>query len=122
MRTKVKFLMPLVLLAFLVGCAYNASLVNTTYDMLQVSAASYDTAMLSAGDLYKRGKITAVEKGKIIKIGKAYSTAHNDAVDVLLAYKKSKDQSDADRLELMITEVSKALSDILWLVRQYTGR
>ena len=101
------------------GCAYNVGMVKTTYKLLTVSNVSYDTAMKTAADLYSQKRITDVQKAEIIRIGKTFAGAHNAAIDALLRYEETKAVSEQEKMSEQISIASKALSEILNLMKPY---
>lgn len=113
-------ILPIVFLAlFFVSCAYNTSLVNTSYDTLQVSATAYDTSMKVVADLYARDEISDEEKQEIKEIASTYSQVHNAAVEALADYQDTKDVDDKERLEKQMAAASEALSKLLNIIRPY---
>lgn len=107
-------------LAFmLVSCAYNLGYVNTTYDLLAVSKASYEMAIRTAIDLEKQGRITAEEKARIFAIGRDFATAHNAAVEALAQYEEYSFLAGQDELEKNIEIAAQALSNLLKIVKPY---
>ena len=112
------FLMLVAFMAFQ-GCAYNVGMVQTTYKLLTVSNVSYDTAMKTAADLYSQKRITDVQKAEIIRIGKTFAGAHNAAIDALLRYEETKAVSEQEKMSEQISIASKALSEILNLMKPY---
>jgi hypothetical protein len=115
---KVRFLLPLILL-MLVGCAYNASLVNTTHDTLTVSAQSYDTGMKAATHLYRTGNITKEQRDEIIEAGTPFAQVQNELVETLARYEETKDDAEIDRIEALVERVSEALGRILSTLSKY---
>lgn len=117
---KRKLFISTVLLAFILGaCAYNASLVNTSYKIQAVSQASYDTSMKMVADLDKRGMLPEDEKAKILVVANTYYQAHNAAVKALLAYKESESLADKELLEKQIALMSTAIADLLAIISPY---
>ena len=103
----------------IVGCAYNASLVNTTHDMLSVSKNSYETTGMVVTDLYGQGRISEEQKKEIIDIARPYSVAHNELVETLATYEESKDASEVGKIEIMVKRVSEALGTFLDEIQKY---
>lgn len=118
---KVKLSLSIIILLFLTSCAYNASVVRTSYDALAVSQVSYDTSMKIVSDLKAKGQLSPADTAQIKTAATIYSTAHNAAVDALLTYEKSKDLSDLNALEIQLTSASTALTTLLNLIRPFIG-
>ena len=117
---KRKLSLSIILISFiLVSCAYNASLVQTSYKALVVSQTSYDTSMKSAVDLYKRGIFGEEVKMKILNAADIYHKAHNVAVEALAKYEETRSSIDADLLEKQINLTSEALVNLLTIIRPY---
>ena len=108
-------------LFLLTSCAYNSSMVRTSYDILSVSQVTYTTAMQIAADLYKSGHLTPNAKAEIIELGQAYSLSHNAAVDALSLYEQTKDAPTLDVLEANIKLVTSTLNKLLTFLRPYLG-
>ena len=105
----------------LIGCAYNASLVNTTHDMLTLSKESYDTTGAIVKDLYKQGRIDEGKKQQILNIARPYSTAHNELVESLAVYEETKDASEVERIEALVNRISGALGSALKEIQRIIG-
>lgn len=105
----------------LAACTYNMGLVQSTYKMLATSQVSYDTAMKMAADLYAQQRISDAEKAHIIEIGTVYATAHNNAVEALARYEKTKDAEEQAKMSAMIGAAAVALTDLLELIQPYLG-
>ena len=119
---KRKVFLPLILIVFLVGafgCAYNASLVNTTHDMLTISANTYNTSMQIVADMYEQGKITGEQKYDITAAANAYAKMHNELVELLAVYEETKDAAEIEKIEAMVSRVSIALSTFMDLIEKY---
>lgn len=117
MKTRISVL--LLSMVFLVGCVYNVGLVQTTAKLLTVSNVSYDTAMKTAADLYSQGRITIGEKAEIVKIGRTFAKAHNAAVEALFCYQETKDLAEQEKMSAQIAIASRALSELLNLIKPY---
>lgn len=118
---KLNYLLIALLTIFIASCAYNASLVKTAYDTLQVSQVSYDTSMKIVSDLYKRGELNEDEKEKVISYASTYSKAHNAAVEALASYEESRSMEDKEQLEKQLTSASEALTNLLQIIKPYIG-
>lgn len=94
------------------GCA-SATFKRDAYRGLSVSAVTYETTMASAADLYAQGKINDEQKARIFEIAEGYYLAYHCAVDALVIYKKTSDQTDREKVNVAIAEVSVALSKLL---------
>ena len=116
-----KFKLSLIIMLALIlsACAYNASLVKTSYDTLQVSSVAYDTSMKIVSDLYKQGKLSEEKKAEIKEIATVYSEAHNAATEALADYQETKDADDKERLQKQLAAASEALTKLLNLVKPY---
>ena len=112
------FLIPILLLA-LVSCAYNSSLVQSSYKVLAVSQTTYDTSMKAAADLYKQGKFGEDVKSKILKTAETYHKVHNSAVNALAKYEETYSSADANTLESQISLVSETLANLLSIIKPY---
>jgi hypothetical protein len=119
MKRRDSFVVLLVGVMFLVSCAYNIGMVNSTYKLLTVSNVSYDTAMKTAADLYAQKRITIEQKNEIIKIGKTFAGAHNAAVEALACYEETKDVSEQEKMSAQIVIASEALTNLLALIKPY---
>ena len=120
---RVKFASVLLLVGILIAaCAYNIGYVNTMYDALAVSKLSYETTMESTHDLFRRGVITQEEKDKVFEIGRKYMKAHNAAVDALASYEESGMTVGQKQIEIQAKAASKALSEVLDMVKPYLLR
>lgn len=102
-------------LMLMMGCATGS--VNTpssasqdAYKALQTAAVTYDATMKIVADLYAKGTIGTDVKARAITYGRTFQAAYNVAVDVC----KSGGTPD-------ITTVTKALADLVALVKPYTG-
>lgn len=110
----------LILVGFiLAACAYNVGLVNTTYDLLNVAKASYETAMSMGADLDRQGRLPADVKAKIMSVGGDYAKAHNLAVAALRQYRKTKNATDEEAMRIQIASASVILSDLLGIIQPY---
>ena len=119
MKTKRNIFILLLGMLFLVSCAYNISMVDTTYKLLKGSQISYDTAMKVTSDLYRQGRITDREKETIVSVGKLYYEAHNAAVRALADYQRTRDLADQERMSSQIEIATKALSKLFELLTPY---
>lgn len=109
-----------IVLAFvLLACAYNASMVTTSYKVLAVSNLSYDTGMKVVADLDKRGLLPQDEKIKIMAAATTFFEAHNAAVAALANYKESEDLADQELLEKQIALVSEAIANLMAIITPY---
>jgi len=117
---RAKFASVLLLVGVLVAaCAYNIGYVNTTYDLLAVSKASYETTIQTVIDLHKQGRISDEDKAKVFEIGKQFAIAHNAAVEALAKYEESGMMIGQEQLEKQITAAAEALSSLLQIVKPY---
>ena len=117
---KRKFLVPILMLAILLtACAYNASLVKTSYDILMVAQTSYDTSMKMIASLDKQGLLDPEDKVRVLAAGHIYHQAHNSAVESLVIYKETGSATDRELLEKQITLVSNAIADLLTIIRPF---
>lgn len=112
-------ILSIILILTLTSCAYNTSLINTSYKALSISETSYDTTMSIARDLDSRGLLPLKDKAKIIKYGTTFSKAHNAAVEALAKYSETKDLSDSETLESQMSIASEALSNLLLIIKPY---
>lgn len=119
MKTKSRFIVLFLGMMFLMGCAYNASMVQTTTKLLTVSNVSYDTAMKTVADLYMQKRITIEQKAEIIKIGKTFAKAHNASVEALACYEETKSLAEQEKMSAQISMATKALTELLDLIKPY---
>lgn len=112
---------PLIIMIFLIGCAYNTSLTNTSYNTLKVSKTTYETTMQIVSDLYKQGNLSEEKKEEIIKVAGKYKKAHNEAVQALKTYKELKDKDSMRTLENKVILTSQSLRKLLHLIEPYIG-
>ncbi len=109
-----------IVLAFvLTACAYNASMVTTSYKVLSVSNLSYDTGMKVVADLDKRGLLPQDEKIKILAVATTFYQAHNAAVAALAKYKETQDLTDQELVEKQIAIASEAIANLLAIITPY---
>jgi len=115
-----KLLSVILMLAMVValGCAYSASQVKTSYDVLSVSQQSYDVALKTTKSLYDQGLITDEKLNKVLEIASVYEQVHNTAVDTLIQYQQSRSLSDLELLNHQLSMVSSTLSKLLTLVKE----
>jgi len=117
---KRKLSVSLIFLIFILGaCAYNASFVKTSYDILAISQTSYDTSMKVVVDLDKRNILLGNDKIKILAVATIFYQTHNSAVEALAKYEETKSSVDQELLEKQITLVSEAISNLLTIIRPY---
>jgi len=106
---------------FAISCAYNASMVKTSYNVLAVSQATYDTAMKTLADLDKRGMISVDDKVKAMEVASIYYKTHNAAVEALAKYEETRSSTDQQRLEEQIALVGEAIANLLTIIKPYIG-
>ncbi len=109
-----------IMLAFiLTACAYNASMVQTSYKVLSISNLSYDTGMKVVADLDKRGLLPQDEKIKILAVATTFYQAHNAAVAALVKYKETQTLTDQELVEKQIVLASEAIANLMLLITPY---
>lgn len=117
---KRKLFIPIVLLSFVFSaCAYNASMVQTSYKVLAVSQASFDTGMKVVADLDKRGLLPSEDKAKILAAATTFFQAHNAAVAALVKYKETQALTDQELLEEQIALASEGIANLLAIITPY---
>ena len=106
-------LIPILFCVILVaGCATHQQVaekqdfVTITYKSIKTISEIYNMSMGALGTLYKQRKISEDEKDKAIKYGEEFRHAKDMAVETLISYMKTKDQSG---LVLVQTAVGEAL-------------
>ena len=118
---KLRSLSFVVLAVVIAACAYNASMVKTSYNILATSQASYDTSMKVVKDLKDKGLISAEDLTTVVAAATVYYKSHNTAVEALAKYEESKDSLDLDALEKQMTLMSEALIEFLKILGPYIG-
>ena len=113
------FVFVIVLAFVLTACAYNASMVQTSYKVLSISNLSYDTGMKVVADLDKRGLLPAEDKVKVLAAANTFMAAHNAAVMALVKYKETQDLTDQELLEKQIAIASEAIANLLAIITPY---
>lgn len=116
---KVKITLITLLSLFLFSCAYNTSLVKTSYDILSVSQTTYDTTLKIISDLYSRGMIPEEKRTEIIAKANTFHLAHNSAVESLARYEETRSMSDQESLTAQLSLASSALTDLLIILKPY---
>ena len=128
LRLNRKFILSLFILLFIVGCAGMNAPENftpeqkvqfTTLKTLQAAKTFRVFALGAAGDAYKAGLITDVDKDKIIVIGDNLQEAINMAADALIAYKLSGDEIT---LYGKVAIYQKLFNQFMEVVTPYLGR
>ena len=109
----------IVLLLFTVSCAYNASMVKVSYNVLAVSSQAYDVSMKTMADLDARGLLPREKKTEIISAATTYYSNHNSAVELLAKYQETKDLQDQQLLEHQLAIMSETLTSLLNLIKPY---
>lgn len=118
---KLRNLSFVVLVIAIAACAYNASMVKTSYNILATSQASYDTSMKVAKDLKESGQLAGEDLEKVREAAGLYYMVHNTAVEALAKYEESKDSADLDALEMQIGLMSEALIEFLKILGPFIG-
>jgi len=108
----------LVVLA-LVACA---TFTRDAYRTLAVSQQAYDATLSVMGDLYREGKVTEVQKQKIIELGRLFKLAHNGALVALTKYEERG--GDAYKLAYLAAaqDATNTLSALLTYCRPFIGK
>lgn len=119
MVTKMYKISIVLTLLLLVSCAYNSSMVKTSYKVLSVSQTSYNTSMKVVAALYSRGIIDSSEKAMITRAAQTYHDAHNAATEALAIYAETKSAADKDNVEKQIEVAGEALTKFLKLLEPY---
>jgi hypothetical protein len=104
---------------FFVFVACAANFTQNSYKALSVSKTSYDTALSTAGDLYKKGFLDEEQKNEIIEYGNHYKIAHNLAVQALLDYQTTGDLSKKDKYLANMQLASNFLAKMLDYLEPY---
>ena len=106
----------LVVLVLMVACA--GTIKKDAYRALTVSKdVSYDATLSILGDLYKQKLITEAEKDQAIVYGGLYMTAHNEAVNALLAYAELGTEDNKNAYLVAITAASRSLAGFLEYIK-----
>ncbi len=117
---KRKICIGIVMLAFVLSaCAYNASMVQTSYKVLSISNLSYDTGMKVVADLDKRGLLPQDKKAEILVAARIFANAHNVAVMALVKYKETQNLADQELVEKQIALASEAIANLMLLITPY---
>ena len=116
---KVKITLITILSLFLFSCAYNTSLVKTSYDILSVSRTTYDTSLKVISDLDSRGLIPRNKRTEILSVSNTFYLAHNASVEALARYEETRSLSDQESLTAQLSLASSALTDLLTLIKPY---
>lgn len=112
-------LMVLTLLAFATLPACDDDFTEGAYKTLLVSQQTYDSTMTIAADLYSNGLISDNVKTMIIEVGGKYKDAHNTAVQALITYNKTKNETDKTTYETSIASALEFLEYITDMVAKY---
>jgi len=118
MLTKRVFVVTMIILCCFMFAACATPSKRTAYDGLNLSYATYDSALRILADLHKEKKLTEEQKDKAIQIGRAYKLAHNAAVATLLKYELSRSGEDEDAYILAFQEASVHLSKLVRFARE----
>lgn len=114
-KRKIKLLLLVMVVLLATACS------GGMYKTLVLSQHTYDTTLTSMGELYKEGVITDAQKDEAIKLGRTYMTAHNDAVDVLVAYEEAGGQGSQEAIKAAVDKASAALADLIAFYRRAKG-
>jgi hypothetical protein len=115
MKRKLSMVGVIFLVLFTLSCA---TFTTTSYRTLAISNQTYDTTLTAMGALYKEGKITEEQKNEIIDLGRQYKKAHNDAVDIVVAYEEAGGVGDKDAVSAAVLKASGALADLISAYRK----
>lgn len=116
MRTKRLYL---VLAAILVLAACGPNLVRDGYRALTISNQGYDVVLSGMGDLYREKLIGEEVKDTAIEYGRAYKTAHNEAVRALAAYEERGGAEAKDAYLKAAQDASAALARLINYAKPY---
>ena len=112
------FIVIMIMLGCFIFTACATSTKKATYDGLNLSYATYDSALNILADLHKEGKLTDEQKNDAIQIGRAYKLTHNAAVVAFLKYELSKDADDENAYLVAFTESSTQLAKLIKFARE----
>jgi len=93
------------------SCATFSS--KDVYRTLSVSTESYDAAMKSLGDLYKKDMVDEETKDKAVELGRYYQAALKSAVEAMNAYSQVETDTNRDKATAALIEYSKALGKVM---------
>lgn len=110
---KVKFIIPILLLLFLVACA---GFIKTSYVTLNESRDLYYTAMGITADFQSKGLIDQAKRDQINKVAKIYKEAHTVAVDALVVYKKTSLAEDKQKVTTALLEAFSKWAQVAALI------
>ena len=116
MKRQLNYLMMVVLVLALAGCA---SFTSNAYKTLGTSKQAYDSSLSIAGDFYAQGQITEAQKEKIIEYGNLYLAAHNQAVAALLAYETNPTEDHKQKYIDLAADAFERLATMLDYVKPY---
>jgi hypothetical protein len=94
-RTRIFIFTCFIAASFLVSCA---TFESNTYKTMYALGLGYDTAMKSANELYKQGKLSQEQVFKIIDLANLYYAAYQEACVAFEIYNKTKSAADKDKL------------------------
>lgn len=103
MRTKSIALIVCMLLC-LAACNTKRSVVETSYEALAVTAATYNMVMATAADLHRQGKLDTDKYQQISKAGEACYNAYQLACSTLLLY-YTKKNGTSEEMTQATTEI-----------------
>ena len=118
-RTIKYFLIVAVLMA---GCAANQNFTKYSYQTLNTAGESYKVARAAVVSLAMDGLITDAEKQEAIELSEAVNAVYHPAVDALAAYEATRTVADKAKLEIAITQTSKALGTLMTHLRPILER
>jgi len=107
-KRSLNFLIIFIAILAILGCA--GSFNKRSFNALGTMGVTYDTALKSAADLYKRGLISDEGKSKIIEAANSYRVAHEDAVTAFQQYLSLPPEQQAESKQKFITLSQVALS------------
>lgn len=103
MRTKSIALVVCMLLC-LAACNTKQTVVETSYEALAVTAATYNMVMSTAADLHRQGKLDTESYQKIVVAGETCYNAYQLACTTLLLYYNKKNNTSTE-LEQTTNEI-----------------
>lgn len=92
----------------LVACG--TSFNKKSYQAMGAMSVTYDTAMKSAADLYRKGLISEEGKQAIITAATSYHNAHEQAITAFQEYLSAPPEQQADKKQQYITVAKVSLA------------
>lgn len=114
---KVKYLIPILVLIFLAGCA-GRTFIQNTYATISISGTAYDTGMKIISDLQKQGVITQANRDTINKYATVFYNTYHDTVNKFSVYVATANPTDLDKLDLALSAMNTAWVNLAVVVNK----